>query len=93
MDFEKRNLKEMKPRFLEKEQSLEALQLKIEEFEDSIAAVQDRVFASLCKKTGFANIREYEALQGSLQHEAMEKQSQFDSHKQQLKKQYLHQFL
>ena len=87
MDHEKKSLNELKPRYEAKLSSLEALEEKVDEFEASVAKVQDQVFADFCKKTCYDNIRVYEDQQGNLEHEASEKRSNFNTHKQKLQTQ------
>ncbi|TAQ85403.1 hypothetical protein B7494_g6261 [Chlorociboria aeruginascens] len=84
---EKRQLNEMEPRFEEKENELEKTRKKVQEFRDAVAKVQDSVFSDFCKRLGYADIRAYEAQQGSLEQEASEKRNAFELQKQRLKSQ------
>ncbi|KAJ5054728.1 uncharacterized protein L3040_000994 [Drepanopeziza brunnea f. sp. 'multigermtubi'] len=81
---EQRQLNEMQPKYEEKESGLENITEKVDEFRDAVAKVQDEVFSEFCKRLGYADIRAYEAQQGSLEQEAAEKKSSFEVQKQRL---------
>lgn len=82
---EERQLDEWEPKFEEKNGELEATRKSVASFEKAIAAVQDKIFADFCKRLGYADIRTYEALQGSLEQEASKKRNEFEVQKQKLK--------
>ena len=56
----------------------------VDKFKAAIGQVEDKIFADFCKRLGYADIRAYEAQQGSLEQEAAEKRSQFDVQKSRL---------
>jgi len=84
LDFEKRQLKEIQPRYKAKLAELEKIQTNVEEFKDAVSQVEDQVFGPFCQKLGYENIRAYEAQQGTLEQEASQKRSEFDIQKQRL---------
>ena len=84
---EVRVLKEMKPKYEQKQGEIERLQVKVTEFKDAVAKVEDEVFKDFCKRLGYSDIRAYEAQQGSLELEASEKRNKFEIQKQTLKSQ------
>jgi len=84
LDHEKRQLKELKPKYNEKLKEFEAVKANVKEFQDAVAEVEDEVFAAFCKKLGYADIRAYEAQQGSLEQEASQQRSDFLLQKQRL---------
>jgi structural maintenance of chromosome 1 len=87
LNHEQRQLKEMKPRYEEKQAALERISENVQEFQEAVAKVQDTVFAEFCKRLGYADIRAYEAQQGSLEQEAAEKKNAFEVQKQKLQTQ------
>jgi len=84
LDHEKRQLKEMKPKYNEKLKEFETVKANVKEFQDAVAEVEDEVFAGFCRKLGYADIRAYEAQQGSLEQEASQQRSDFLLQKQRL---------
>jgi structural maintenance of chromosome 1 len=84
LDHEKRQLKEMKPKYNEKLKEFEAVKANVKEFQDAVAEVEDEIFAAFCRKLGYADIRAYEAQQGSLEQEASQQRSDFLLQKQRL---------
>ena len=84
LDHEKRQLKEMQPKYAEKLSGLESLQEAVDEFKAAVAKVEDEIFAHFCKRLGYSDIRAYEAQQGSLEQEASEKRNAFELQKQTL---------
>jgi structural maintenance of chromosome 1 len=87
LDHEQRQLAEMQPKYKEKLAGLESLQATVDEFKSAVAKVEDEVFADFCERLGYADIRAYEAQQGSLEQEASEKRNAFELQKHQLKSQ------
>jgi structural maintenance of chromosome 1 len=77
VDFSKRQLKTVKPKYQEKAQSLAELDSSIQELEESVGKVEDDIYDGFCRRLGYSDIREYEAQQGSLQQEAAEKKLEF----------------
>jgi structural maintenance of chromosome 1 len=84
LDHEKRQLKEMKPKYNEKAKAFDAVKATVKEFQDAVSEVEDEVFAAFCRKLGYADIRAYEAQQGSLEQEASQQRSDFMLQKQRL---------
>lgn len=85
LQHEERQLDEWEPKYDEKNGELEATRKAVAKFEGAIAAVQDKIFADFCKRLGYADIRTYEAMQGSLEQEASKKRNEFEVQKQKLK--------
>lgn len=85
LQHEDRQLEEWEPKYEEKIGELEATRQAVAKFEGAIAAVQDKIFADFCKRLGYADIRTYEAMQGSLEQEASKKRNEFEVQKQKLK--------
>lgn len=85
LQHEERQLDEWEPKYEEKNGELEATRKAVAKFESAIAAVQDKIFADFCKRLGYADIRTYEAMQGSLEQEASKKRNEFEVQKQKLK--------
>lgn len=85
LQHENRQLDEWEPKYEEKNGELEATRKAVAKFEGAIAAVQDKIFADFCKRLGYADIRTYEAMQGSLEQEASKKRNEFEVQKQKLK--------
>lgn len=85
LQHEDRQLDEWEPKYEEKNGELEATRKAVAKFEGAIAAVQDKIFADFCKRLGYADIRAYEAMQGSLEQEASKKRNEFEVQKQKLK--------
>ena len=84
LDHVKQKLGEYQPRFQEEDSKLQKTRSAVEKFKAAIDQVEDKIFADFCKRLGYANIRAYEAQQGSLEQEAAEKRTQFDLQKSRL---------
>ena len=84
LSHEQRQLQEMEPKFEERQAALEKTSSLAQEYQDAVSRVQDDIFAGFCKRLGYANIRAYEAQQGSLEQEAAEKRTAFEVQKQRL---------
>jgi structural maintenance of chromosome 1 len=84
LDHEKRQLNEIKPKYDEQAAQLEVVSQNVEEFQDAVIVVENKVFSAFCQRLGYVDIREYEAQQGSLQQEAEEKRNDFLAQKQKL---------
>ncbi|ATZ54557.1 Bcsmc1 [Botrytis cinerea B05.10] len=87
LNHEQRQLEDVEPKYEEKSAELEKSRRKVEEFQRAIAKVADKIFSNFCKRTEYSNIRDYEAQQGSLEQEALEKKNEFEKQKQTLKSQ------
>ncbi|KKZ64318.1 structural maintenance-chromosome 1 [[Emmonsia] crescens] len=87
VDFSKRQIKSVQPKYFEKKRSLEELDESIEEAQSSVSGVEDEVYRAFCRRLGYSNIREYEAQQGSLQQEAAEKKLEFTTQKSKIENQ------
>jgi structural maintenance of chromosome 1 len=70
-------LGEIKPKYEEQSSRLASLKETLEEQAKSVAQIEDQVFGAFCKRLGYANIREYEKQQGTLQQEAQQKKAEF----------------
>ncbi|KAL2386500.1 hypothetical protein RJZ90_000637 [Blastomyces dermatitidis] len=87
VDFSKRQMKSVQPKYLEKKRALEELDESIAEAQSSVSGVEDEVYRAFCRRLGYSNIREYEAQQGSLQQEAAEKKLEFTTQKSKIENQ------
>ncbi|KAH8658820.1 putative structural maintenance of chromosomes protein 1 [Tricladium varicosporioides] len=74
---EKRQLAEIQPKYEEKQSSLGRIRETVKEFQEAVAKVEDGIFSDFCKRLGYADIRSYEAQQGSLEQETAEKKNAF----------------
>jgi structural maintenance of chromosome 1 len=84
LDHEKRQVKDIKPKYNEQAKELEATQGNVKRQQDEVAQVEDEVFAAFCRRLGYSDIRAYEAQQGSLEQEASQQRSDFLIQKQRL---------
>ncbi|KAH8204049.1 hypothetical protein TruAng_001731 [Truncatella angustata] len=80
----KRQLKELQPRSKEENNKLQKTRSTVDKFKKAIAEVEDKIFADFCERLGYADIRAYEAQQGSLEQEAAEKRNEFELQKSKL---------
>jgi structural maintenance of chromosome 1 len=87
VEFAKRQMKEVRPKYLETMHALEELDESIKEFQDSVSGVEDEIYGSFCHRLGYEDIREYEAQQGSLQQEAAQKKLEFTTQKSRIENQ------
>jgi len=83
----KSQLNDAKPRYQQQSKDLDTLKTNIKRFQDSIASVEDDVFASFCQRLGYSDIREYEAQQGTLQQELLKKKLEFSTQRSRLENQ------
>lgn len=84
LDSQKRQLRELQPKYEEQASQLENTKATCQEFNDAIARVEDEVFADFCSRLGYSDIRAYDASQGRLEQEVSEKRNQFEVQKQRL---------
>jgi structural maintenance of chromosome 1 len=77
VEFAKRQMKGVQPKYREKVHSLEDLDTSIQSFQNSVSAVEDEIYRDFCRRLGYSDIREYEVQQGSLQQEAAQKKLEF----------------
>ncbi|KAH8661320.1 condensin complex component SMC1 [Ilyonectria robusta] len=84
LDNQKRQLRELQPKYEGQASQLESTKATCQEFKDAIAQVEDQVFADFCRRLGYSDIRAYDASQGKLEQEVSEKRNQFDVQKQRL---------
>jgi structural maintenance of chromosome 1 len=84
LEHAKRELRDYEPKYAEKEGELQRTRATVAKFEKAISDVEDKIFASFCKRLGYENIRAYEAQQGSLEQEAAQKRQDFDLQKQRI---------
>lgn len=87
LDFAERQLKEAKPKYEEKAQELQTVKENLNGFQAAVAEVEDEIFAELCQRLEYDNIRTYEAQQGSLQREGAQKKLEFQMQKSKLENQ------
>lgn len=69
------------PKFDEKSRDLQSLKSILQEYRDAVSEVEDEVFREFCQRLGYADIRVYEAQQGSLQQEGAQKKLEFSTQK------------
>ena len=69
------------PKYDEKLRDLESLKSNLQEYREAVNEVEDEVFGEFCQRLGYADIRVYEAQQGSLQHEGAQKKLEFSTQK------------
>ena len=79
-----REMAEAKPKYEEKLQELQGLKDELKKYRDAVGEVEDEVFANLCQRLGYDNIRVYEAQQGTLQQEGAQKKLEFKTQKSRL---------
>lgn len=87
LDFARRQLNEVQPKYEEKARDLQAVKENLEGFQDAVAEVEDDIFAEFCQRLGYNNIRTYEAQQGALQREGAQKKLEFQKQKSTLESQ------
>ncbi|OAP56799.1 hypothetical protein AYL99_08911 [Fonsecaea erecta] len=81
VDHIKRQLTEERAKLREEEDKLEKIDEDISEYQESVSNVENEIFGEFCQKHGFADIRDYEAQQGTLQQEAAQKKLEFVTQK------------
>lgn len=84
LDFNKNQVKDASPRYDQQAKRVETLNGRLKGHEGFIGQTEDKVFSAFCKKHGYANIRDYEVQQGSLQEEALKKKLEFSNQKNRL---------
>ncbi|RMJ24346.1 hypothetical protein PHISP_04784 [Aspergillus sp. HF37] len=77
LDFVKRQLKDVRPKYEKSQTALEEFDEEISKAQEVVSNVEDHVYRQFCKRLGYGNIREYEVQQGSLQEEAAQKKLEF----------------
>lgn len=87
LDFVKRQLEDLRPKYAERKETLNELDQSITETQDLVSGVEDDIYRKFCKRLGYDNIREYEAQQGSLQEEASQKKLEFTTQKSRIENQ------
>jgi structural maintenance of chromosome 1 len=65
------------PKLADVERRLANREKDLEEAADAVHQVEDELFGSFCQRLGYANIREYEAQQGSAQQETSQRRLEF----------------
>lgn len=78
------DLASVEPKYSEKLGELQNLKSSLEEYQEAVSQVEDEVFAEFCHRLGYADIRVYEAQQGSLQQEGAQKKLEFSTQKSRL---------
>ncbi|KAF5019733.1 hypothetical protein F66182_8238 [Fusarium sp. NRRL 66182] len=84
LDNQRRQLRELQPKYEEQASTLESTTNTCQEFRDAIARVEDEVFADFCTRLGYSDIRAYRDSQGKLEQEVSEKRDEFEVQKQRL---------
>lgn len=84
LEHQKRQLHEYEPKFKDKDGELQRARVTVEKFEKAISDVEDKIFSGFCKRLGYENIRDYEAQQGTLEQEAVQKRQDFNLQKQKI---------
>ena len=74
-------LKKIKPTYKQKTREFEAVEVSQKQHQDAIITIEDEVFGDFCERLGFADIRAYEAQQGSLQQKSAQKKLEFGKQK------------
>ncbi|CAL5866157.1 uncharacterized protein PFLUO_LOCUS364 [Penicillium psychrofluorescens] len=87
MDFVKRQLEDLRPKYTERKENLDELDETIETSQATVSTVEDEIYRKFCKRLGYDNIREYEAHQGTLQEEAAQKKLEFTTQKSRIENQ------
>ncbi|EED12277.1 cohesin complex subunit (Psm1), putative [Talaromyces stipitatus ATCC 10500] len=87
LQFAKKQVAEVQPKLREKEKALKQLENSIQSAEQSVAGVEDEIYSDFCERLGYDSIRDYEALQGSLQEEASRKKLEFTTQKSRIENQ------
>ncbi|KAK4983530.1 Structural maintenance of chromosomes protein 1 [Elasticomyces elasticus] len=87
LSFAISQLDEARPKLEEQSSGLDTLRASLTRYTSAISGVQDTVFADFCARLGYANIRAYEAQQGSLQQEAARKKLEFTTQRSKLENQ------
>lgn len=77
LDHAKNIVRQESPKLRDVTQRLSNREKDLEEAADAVHQVEDEVFADFCRRLGYANIREYEAQQGSASQEASQKRMEF----------------
>lgn len=72
-----RQLSQDQPKYQQEARGLEGLRHQLESFTASIAELEDEIFGNFCQRLDYANIRDYERQQGTLQQESSEKEMSF----------------
>lgn len=72
------------PKYNEKLGELQNLKTSLQEYQEAVSEIEDEVFADFCQRLDYADIRVYEAQQGSLQQEDAQKKLEFSTQKSRL---------
>jgi structural maintenance of chromosome 1 len=80
-------LKAATPKYNQQAKLVETLKKNLQSYEAAIEQAEDKVFAAFCQKHGYSNVRDYEAQQGTLQQEALERKLEFSTQKSRLENQ------
>lgn len=79
LEFARRQLAETLPLYEEQRKGLETLQQQLTQCTARVSQTEDKIFRDFCRRLDFANIREYEHQQGSMQQEAKVKKQEFST--------------
>jgi len=77
LDHDKNILRQETPKLNDVKRRLEGKEQELAQVANAVHQVEDQVFAAFCQRLGYANIREYDAQQGSEQQEASQKRLEF----------------
>ncbi|KAF2461668.1 cohesin complex subunit [Lineolata rhizophorae] len=86
-DHAARQLAEARPKHAEHAARLSSLRDELKGHAERVAEAEDNVFADFCARLGYADIRAYEARQGSAQQEHAQKKLQFTTQRSRLENQ------
>lgn len=87
LQFAQSQLDDALPKHEEQARGLDGLRNQLEEYTASIAEVEDNIFGDFCQRLGYANVRDYERQQGSMQQESRDKEVEFKRQISRLKNQ------
>lgn len=77
VDFVQGQIEETTPKYKKQTSALEQLQKQVDELQAEVGVVEDKVFASFCKRLNYENVRAYESQQGALQQQGEQKRLEF----------------
>ena len=87
LDFAQSQVKDAAPKYNQQASRVSSLKKTLQVHQDRISKAEDKIFAAFCNKHGYEDIREYEAQQGSLQQEGLQKKLEFSNQKSRLESQ------
>ncbi|KAL0081769.1 hypothetical protein J3Q64DRAFT_1186982 [Phycomyces blakesleeanus] len=81
------NIANSEPLLEKAKKDLETINISIEQVEDRLAVIEDRIFSGFCSSIGVRTIREYESLQFGLSEKIVERRAQFSAQRSRLETQ------